>query len=349
MVMPGRKYTAGSLYRYGFNGKENDNDIKGDGNQQDYGMRIYDTRLGRFLSVDPLTTEYPELTPYQFASNRPIEGIDLDGLEFYDAKSAKISTLVSYDPKSKQITEVTAYLIYSNIANGLKQKIHKHYRLPGNYYDKNMNPAIRVANLNLIGNDVETLNNSPELQEKTLQRLEKKNTVAEMRYEKMQKSSRISRIANSNAGRSTENVVNTNGVKTASRIEGIVKGTGKVIEIVYDFWEKNWEVSSIHSQATMSINNVGRYLNQAISNNMIPSNFLNDIDLSSLGNYILYGEIPTTTSPSGATITNEELLNTGKSIWKFIQQKRKEENRNLPDIQIPVRDNTYYIKTNQRD
>jgi hypothetical protein len=55
--------------------------VKGEGNSQDYGMRIYDTRLGRFLSVDPITKQYPELTPYQFASNRPIDGVDLDGLE----------------------------------------------------------------------------------------------------------------------------------------------------------------------------------------------------------------------------------------------------------------------------
>jgi RHS repeat-associated protein len=60
----------------------NDNEVKGEGNQQDYGFRIYDPRLGKFLSIDPLTKEYPELTPYQFASNRPIEGIDQDGLEF---------------------------------------------------------------------------------------------------------------------------------------------------------------------------------------------------------------------------------------------------------------------------
>ena len=55
--------------------------MKGEGNQQDYGMRIYDPRIGRFLSVDPLTKDYPELTSYQFASNRPIECIDLDGGE----------------------------------------------------------------------------------------------------------------------------------------------------------------------------------------------------------------------------------------------------------------------------
>jgi RHS repeat-associated protein len=83
MQMPGRNF-IGKTYRYGFNGKENDNDIKGDGNQQDYGFRIYDPRLGRFLSVDPISNKYPELTPYQFASNKPIRAVDLDGLESLD-------------------------------------------------------------------------------------------------------------------------------------------------------------------------------------------------------------------------------------------------------------------------
>jgi RHS repeat-associated protein len=80
MTMPGRTYVAGKTYRYGFNGKENDKDA-GVG-IQDYGMRIYDNRLGRFLSEDPITSSYPMLTPYQFASNRPIDGIDFDGLEY---------------------------------------------------------------------------------------------------------------------------------------------------------------------------------------------------------------------------------------------------------------------------
>ena len=97
--MPGRKYQASSGYRYGFNGKENDNDVKGEGNQQDYGMRIYDPRLGRFLSVDPLTTKYPELTPYQFASNTPIQAVDLDGGE---AKYVYGSFNINSHPKLKQ-------------------------------------------------------------------------------------------------------------------------------------------------------------------------------------------------------------------------------------------------------
>lgn len=68
-------------HRFSFNGKENDSEVKGEGNQQDYGMRIYDPRISKFLSVDPLTKEYPWYTPYQFAGNMPIKYIDLDGLE----------------------------------------------------------------------------------------------------------------------------------------------------------------------------------------------------------------------------------------------------------------------------
>jgi len=84
MLMPGRTLSAED-YRFGFNDKENLNDVKGVGKIQDYGMRIYDPRLGKFLSVDPLTKSFPDLTPYQFGSNTPIMAIDLDGLEAWIA------------------------------------------------------------------------------------------------------------------------------------------------------------------------------------------------------------------------------------------------------------------------
>jgi RHS repeat-associated protein len=70
---------ARSVYLYGFNGKETDKET----DLQDYGMRIYNPSLGRFLSVDPLKKSYPWYTPYQFAGNKPIAAIDLDGLEEY--------------------------------------------------------------------------------------------------------------------------------------------------------------------------------------------------------------------------------------------------------------------------
>jgi hypothetical protein len=75
--------------------------VKGDGNQQDYGMRVYDPRLGKFLSVDPLSGRYPFYTPYQFAGNKPIWAIDIDGLE-------PMETSTSEKPKEMGGVEVTS-------------------------------------------------------------------------------------------------------------------------------------------------------------------------------------------------------------------------------------------------
>ena len=83
LEMASRTYQD-SLYRYGFNGKEKDQQGEWGLNHYDYGFRIYNPALGRFLSVDPLTREYPWYTPYQFAGNKPIEKVDLDGLEDYN-------------------------------------------------------------------------------------------------------------------------------------------------------------------------------------------------------------------------------------------------------------------------
>jgi RHS repeat-associated protein len=83
MPLPGRQLTPGS-YRYGFNGKEldaNGTGMGGGGNTYDYGFRIYNPQIAKFLSVDPLSSDFPFLTPYQFASNMPIAAIDIDGLE----------------------------------------------------------------------------------------------------------------------------------------------------------------------------------------------------------------------------------------------------------------------------
>lgn len=43
--------------------------------------RIYSPAIGKFLSVDPLSNKYPWYTSYQFAGNKPIQYVDVDGLE----------------------------------------------------------------------------------------------------------------------------------------------------------------------------------------------------------------------------------------------------------------------------
>ena len=79
MLMPGRVFSSASGYRYGFNGKEKDNEIKGDGNSYDYNARIYDNRLGKWLSVDPLYEKYPSESPYLYTGGNPVLYVDKDG------------------------------------------------------------------------------------------------------------------------------------------------------------------------------------------------------------------------------------------------------------------------------
>jgi RHS repeat-associated protein len=78
----GRSETEVSLKKYKYCGKERDEET----GLYYYGMRYYAAWLCRFVSTDPLQFDYPELTPFQYASNRPITMIDLDGCEAVEPK-----------------------------------------------------------------------------------------------------------------------------------------------------------------------------------------------------------------------------------------------------------------------
>lgn len=75
--MPERKYFLGSAYRYGFNGKELQNEITSD--HYDFGSRIFDGRLGRWASPDPMQYMYPNISPYTYCINNPVKFVDREG------------------------------------------------------------------------------------------------------------------------------------------------------------------------------------------------------------------------------------------------------------------------------
>ncbi len=68
-------------YRYGFQNQEKDDEFKGEGSSYDFGARMYDARVGRWLSIDPLAVKYPYLSPYNFVANMPTIAVDPDGKE----------------------------------------------------------------------------------------------------------------------------------------------------------------------------------------------------------------------------------------------------------------------------
>jgi RHS repeat-associated protein len=105
-------------YRYGFNGEEKDSEIKGEGNSVDFGERMYDPRLGRFLSIDKLTGKFPFYSPYQFAGNKPIVAIDLDGLEDY-----WVHTKLYSDGSKSEISVMRGDAIYEDFKKEMISKL----------------------------------------------------------------------------------------------------------------------------------------------------------------------------------------------------------------------------------
>lgn len=76
--MPGREWNSTASVN-GFNGMRKDDEWQGAGNAYDFGARIYDPRLGRFISVDVLNSQFPSLSSYSYGKNNPIYYIDPDG------------------------------------------------------------------------------------------------------------------------------------------------------------------------------------------------------------------------------------------------------------------------------
>jgi RHS repeat-associated protein len=73
-----RSYSAGSGFRFGFNGKEKENNIVF--NEYTFEFRIYNSGIGRFFSTDPDMKKYPWQTSYAYYSNSPIYILDYLGL-----------------------------------------------------------------------------------------------------------------------------------------------------------------------------------------------------------------------------------------------------------------------------
>ena len=69
MLVPNRHGSSNS-YRYGYQGSEKDDEVKGNGNNYMTHYRHLDPRVGRWMSRDPKFTAFE--TPYSSMSNNPI-------------------------------------------------------------------------------------------------------------------------------------------------------------------------------------------------------------------------------------------------------------------------------------
>ncbi len=110
MLVPTRNFQS-PAYRYGFQGQEKDDEIKGNGNSLNYKFRMHDPRVGRFFAVDPLSKTFPWNSPYAFSENRVVDMKELEGAEITGAISDSFKMAVGKEAikktKSLQIIDRT--------------------------------------------------------------------------------------------------------------------------------------------------------------------------------------------------------------------------------------------------
>jgi len=98
-------------YRYGMNGMEKDDEIVGSGNNYDFGARHYDSRLGRWWSVDPLASAFPNMSPYAAFNNNPLRFTDPTGAapeDWVGKKNENGTTSWSWDDNIKSADQAKA-------------------------------------------------------------------------------------------------------------------------------------------------------------------------------------------------------------------------------------------------
>ncbi|QYS87097.1 hypothetical protein JJC03_03785 [Flavobacterium oreochromis] len=124
--MPNRHGSSES-YRYGFQGQEKDDELKGEGNSLNYTFRMHDPRVGRFFAVDPLEENFPWNSPYAFSCNRVIDMLELEGAETKDVADALVTTKnavelskFTYDDAIKMVSKTANKTPKSGWTNFLK-------------------------------------------------------------------------------------------------------------------------------------------------------------------------------------------------------------------------------------
>ena len=151
-----------SLKRYKYNGKEQDDET----GLYNYGMRFYSAWLCRFVSVDPLKDDYPHYTTYQYAGNKPITYIDLDGLEEADPTSQfpslinKNESLIYFGSNGLNwnTDNISKPLLTSISRPILKSK--KEFELPSRTGGKSIDIEIEKLDIDNYVNKIKTRNSS---------------------------------------------------------------------------------------------------------------------------------------------------------------------------------------------
>ena len=127
----GKCWDSSTFQPYLYNGKEID--LMHDLEWYDYGARMYEPGLCRFMTMDPLCEKYYNISPYAYCVNNPVNNIDLDGRDwiyatyddeqfvYFDERIFSQEDIEKYYNNSKTIMYLgVTGTIYQGTENGSK-------------------------------------------------------------------------------------------------------------------------------------------------------------------------------------------------------------------------------------
>jgi RHS repeat-associated protein len=270
-------------YRYGFQGQEKDDEIKGEGNSLNYTFRMHDPRVGRFLSLDPLAKQYPHNSPYAFAENRVIDGIELEGLEYYAANESLI-----------EIQHGIAQIKVENLSGPSKLALSEprldDRGVPTGVRDWRreiiLGTSINVQTIPLVRTDAQKANQTSPQVLKTFSGGQSGSQTVDLRPNKSD-GSPDKRFSSRMIGGG----INAKNAKIGARLNSAINAVNFALEKLHGYMVSK-DINLLTEQHKTLFDQILPAIQKGLNSEnttFIPAHLRNDYDLSQIANVILYG------------------------------------------------------------
>jgi RHS repeat-associated protein len=306
MGMPGRKFAAES-YRYGFQGQEKENDVVQGGFAFRY--RIQDSRIGRFLSVDPLSKKYAWNSTYSFAMNRVIDGVELEGLEYLEVGESRV-----------KIINGEVHINIENFHNSTKNAWKQRDRM-GNYAnkDQNIGQSTKVEDFDMPGVKSATPVHFGKQKPGGLAKHDPTSITTTNSKGKLHWHYKNVPVS----GRNKKTPGGGGGV-------GVVNGVNWGMEQV-QIWQQQDDRKLTEAHKSIIFKQVMQDINEAIKQNLVPPEYMNTRNMGDIANVVLTGVNLT---------TDDKIYEVGIEIVKVISKNYKPNYQQKNYSNNPSADNT---------
>ena len=294
--------SLGGDNEYLYNGKELQEDDLGGVilDWYDYGARMYDPALGRFTCLDPIAEEFYNVNPYNYAENRPINGIDLWGLQYLNHNDARIIA-------RNGLLQIKTTNLHRFTQNRIKTLSKLGYWRP----DSHGNPTLGYNTTLGEFNSSELAKDGPPPASLSNKSSDPNNKSSEFKHRGINRKG----IRNIRQKGAPVTQGRTSGGKVASGSVLILNFINEGLELTTNLIIRS-DMKLIDAQIKNELNSAITNLNAALGQEgMIPDKYRNREDLSAILNVILQGE---------NTTEDKEIMNIGVTIIKEISKNYDE-------------------------